>query len=518
MVIAISNLVAQSDPYDFTSVNSYGDELNPVLSADGKTLYLTRSFHYENKGGIKDPGDIWVSQLDGNKWSIPENASNVINNTYHNGIFAIQNSTYYLYHHYMPGKQAAKTQGLSQSQRQGDGFSFPRKMDIKYFLNRSDQLSVSLSEDGSIIILSLDSYGSYGGEDLYVSFRQDDNSWSTPRNLGSGINTKYQEMTPYLLSDNKTLFFSTNGRGGFGGRDIFVTQRLDDTWLGWSEPVNLGSEVNSEGVELYFSFYPDNEVAIFTSTQNSEGYSDLKSIPFTLEQLNDVLETPIEAAPAMVSESDESIIYIEENTIPEGTLSLFGSIFNVNDSSSLNAELKFESNDESITVASNSQGYQIQLNSSSIYQVTVSADGFVGKTDVLDIRTSSTNNFKQDFYLSPIEVGTTVQLNNVLFTRGTTQLIESSYPELDLVVEMMVENEDLKIFLEGHTDNRGDAFANLKLSQDRVDTVIEYLVNQGVDNNRLDGEGYGGSRPIASNSNEETRRLNRRVEFTIVEN
>ena len=113
-------------------------------------------------------------------------------------------------------------------------------------------------------------------------------------------------------------------------------------------------------------------------------------------------------------------------------------------------------------------------------------------------------------------MGTTVQLEHVLFKRGTTELLESSFKELDLIAQMMIDNPGMDIQLEGHTDNQGNAKLNKILSQERVDAVIEYFSAKGIGDNRLSGKGYGGTKPIASNANEETRRLNRRVEFTIV--
>ena len=122
---------------------------------------------------------------------------------------------------------------------------------------------------------------------------------------------------------------------------------------------------------------------------------------------------------------------------------------------------------------------------------------------------------ERDLYLTPIETGQTVKMNNVLFYRSKAQLISTSYPELDRLAKMMDENPGITIELEGHTDNVGDRFKNIKLSQDRVGAVRNYLISKGVSEERITGKGYGGSKPIADNSAEITRRLNRRVAFKI---
>jgi outer membrane protein OmpA-like peptidoglycan-associated protein len=128
------------------------------------------------------------------------------------------------------------------------------------------------------------------------------------------------------------------------------------------------------------------------------------------------------------------------------------------------------------------------------------------------------NDLEMNFNLQPVDVGTTVNLKGVLFEQSKTTLLPQSFDELDVVVSFMKSNPRVKIELAGHTDNQGMFSKNIKLSQERVDTVKEYLVSKGIDDKRITGKGYGGTKPIASNDKEETRKLNRRVEFTIIKN
>jgi outer membrane protein OmpA-like peptidoglycan-associated protein len=130
----------------------------------------------------------------------------------------------------------------------------------------------------------------------------------------------------------------------------------------------------------------------------------------------------------------------------------------------------------------------------------------------------SSADVSRDFELDPLEVGATFRLNKVYFERGTSTLLEDSFEELEGVVELLNENPGIKIELSGHTDNQGSSKLNIKLSQERVDVVELYLTEHGIESKRIKGKGYGGTRPVASNASEETRKLNRRVEITILKN
>lgn len=503
----------------FSNVNSSADEMNPVLTNGGNTLYFVRVFDDENTGGMRDPGDIWTSSMtDSAVWSLPSRINNALNSPQFNGVigFNPQGDKMYLYEHYMPGGKPARTQGLSTSVKRNGKWTNPVRLDIKYFYNKSEHISVSISQDGDIMLLALESYGTHGAEDIYVSFRND-NEWSEPRNLGSTINTNLQEMTPYLASDNRTIFFASNGHNGFGGRDIFVSSRQDDSWRNWSEPKNLGPKVNTEGVELFFQYFPGEEKAIFTSTQNSDGYSDMKVAFFPKSELEDIMDDTIGVAEPVVS-----IIMNEEQIsggleeISSTELVISGEVTNAINEEGVAASLLIKSSNWQQEITSEVEsGYEITIPAQDLYQVTVQAEGFVSIQENLDIRTTELASVDHDFKMQPIAVGTTVKLDNVLFVKGSTELLESSYGELDLVVSMMQENSEMEISLSGHTDNQGNARLNQILSQQRVDAVIYYLETHGIGSSRLSGKGYGGSQPVASNESEETRRLNRRVEFTI---
>jgi len=491
-------------------LNSSADELNPIISPDGKSLYFIRRFDPQNAGGMRDPGDIWVSQLGDSAWSAPRRLSSNLNNKQFNGIIGFQNAgNVFLYEHYNPGGSASRTQGLSTASI--NSRSMPARVDVKYFYNRSDHISITISPNGNVMILALESYGTIGAEDLYVSFKSKGDEWSEPKNLGTVVNTSFQEMTPYIAPDNKTLFFASNGHGGFGGRDIFMTVRLDDTWKNWTKPVNLGEKVNTEGVELYFHYLPAVEKAIFTSTTNSDGHSDLKIIDLPEEDLEKILGDTVDFKTEITESKRPAIV---ENKSPSYGFILRGYVLNEK-GKQIQADIKVTGENWSGQTASN-PAYEIKLPVEGIYEIVIEANGYVSKQEILDLRVSEINSWNHDFTLQAIAIGVTVNLDNVLFVQGSTELLESSEPQLDLVVEMMMKNPGMEIKLSGHTDNQGSERLNKLLSSQRVDEVIRYLEKHGITSDRLFGEGFGGSQPIASNESEETRKLNRRVEFTIV--
>ncbi len=498
-----------------TNVNSTFDEQAPILSPDGKTLYFTIAKHPSNMGGTKDPGDIWISKKDSSgAWTTPINPGQPLNNKQYNALIGFSNkgNSVYLAGHYLPGNKRAKSRGISVSHYNNKKWTFPEPVDIPYFNNYSDQQSGCLSYDGNIMLHSIETYGTRGAEDIYVSFRKTDGSWTDVKNLGSVINTEYQEKTPFLSADNRTLIFSSNGLGGLGSMDLFMSKRLDDSWKNWSKPVNLGQPINTNGRELFYFVVPGSDEVIFCSTQNSDGYGDIKYFKLLPEDVIVPVEETILAEDEIIQES-----IVEKNVIV-----LQGKVFNATNNEPLPASVSVYLNAEEEIASTDTEAgsgeFQINIESEDGFMIRVGAKGFMNVEESVVSSEYEQNLVLKNYYLEPLEVGKVFKLNNVLFHRASANLIDSSYVELDVVHRMMEDNPDIMIELSGHTDNVGNARKNVALSQERVDVVKNYLVEKGIDEDRIQGKGYGGSQPIASNKSEETRRLNRRVEFKIIEN
>ncbi len=490
------------------NLNTRYDEQNPVLSPDGTKLYFTRANDSLNIGGTKDKGDIWFASLneDGN-WGVPVNLGEPVNNDLKNYLlgFSPDGKIMFLNNEKRNPGGIIVNDGISFSVFSNGSWSNPARVTVDYLLNKSKHQSGSISANGNVMLLSLQSYASRGEEDIYISTYQN-GKWSQPVNVGSQVNTSHQEMTPYLSPDNKTLYFSSNGHGGKGGRDIFMSERLGDGWTEWSKPKNLGSDVNSFGVELNYFIDAKNSIAYFSTTQNSDGYGDIHAHDITLA---------IEEEPENQQVFEELVAVAEE---ARKTLTLSGKITNAKTSEPLSAAISVIDGDFDLSIISGEGNgnytMEIPLNTEDV-EVNIKAPGFMSISEGLSL---TGTDLEINFELTPLEVGATIRLNKVYFERGTSTLLDDSFKELDQVIEMMNENPNVKIELSGHTDNQGSSKLNLNLSQERVDVVELYLTEHGIENKRIKGKGYGGTKPVASNASEESRKLNRRVEITILKN
>ncbi len=500
----------------FNQVNSPYDELNPVVSPDGKTLYVTIANHPSNVGGKRDQGDIWISTLSAdNIWSSPVHAGSTLNDGAFNAVagFSSDGNQLFLLNHYGSAGAPARTQGISMSQARGDTWSRPENIVIPYFQNKSGALTGHVLASHSVFVFSADTYGSRGVEDIYVTLVGTDGKWTEPKNMGSIINTQFQELSPSLSADGKTLYFASNGRKGQGSFDIYSSVRLDDTWMNWSVPVNMGSPFNTEGRELYYRPYEQAGFSLYASTKNSDGYGDIK-VYLSDEPYKP--DTTVIAQQPLQADSGVSILEVPRPAADDKQVHMHGKVSNAKTGEPVNASILFQASAGNQSAnASVTEGYVINIPSTNDYVVKIEAPGYISTMEKLDIHTYEMNDLEMNFKLQPVEVGTTVNLKDVLFEQGKTNLLAQSYPELDLVVSFLKSNPNVKIELAGHTDNRGIPSQNVKLSQARVEKVKSYLVTKGVSAKRISGKGYGGSKPIASNDSEDTRQFNRRVEFTI---
>lgn len=272
-----------------TQINTIYDEIAPLVSANGKQLYFTSKYHPDNTGGSID--DARVSQKDSNgTWGKGEWMSSPINTNELNMVRGIGSggNALLLANQYKNGKVVDI--GFSMTHKTEDGWSHPENLiiDDYYNLDPNNLSSSSWSANESILIISVVRNDSKNNsKDLYVSFKKKgkENEWTKPLNLGDDINTAGRELTPFLAPDNKTLYFSSNGHPNLGGQDIFMCKRLDDTWTKWSKPKNLGSSINTKSDDMYFTLSASGEYAYMTTTDNSlyEGYLDIVEIKMKAE-------------------------------------------------------------------------------------------------------------------------------------------------------------------------------------------------------------------------------------------
>jgi hypothetical protein len=261
-----------------SSINGPYDELKPALTPGGNRLYFSRSFHPHNTGGESDLEDIWYSEYNHSDetWSEPARMPGVLNNFGPNFIHSVSvtGDTIILGNQYT--KKGRMRAGLSYSINYKGQWSAPAPIEIVNDYNISDHGNVYVSLKSGVIISAIQRAETFGGRDLYVSF-WDGEKASEPINMGAILNSDLEESAPFLDTDNKTLYFASKGHHGYGGYDIYVTERLDDSWTNWSEPRNLGPAVNGVMDDEFFSITHCGKYAIF-SRQVSVHNSDLFKI------------------------------------------------------------------------------------------------------------------------------------------------------------------------------------------------------------------------------------------------
>lgn len=490
-------------------LNSIYDEQAPVLTPDGKELYFTVARHPLNVSGKDDLGDIWVSRLVNNKWSPPSLVQGTINNSGYNAVlgFSPDGQKMFLYGHYTFDGEQAGSQGISVSRRTGTYWTVPHNETVPAFQNKSVATGGHITPDKKVFVFSADMGGTYGKEDIYVSFHVG-TKWTEPKNLGAVINTANQELSPWLSTDTKTLYFASNASSP-DNFDIFSCERLDSTWTNWSPPKNSGAPVNSTGSELFYANIANK--IFYTSTFKSVGLGDIQEIrppevkaPAPQPKKDSiVLKTP---------RAEESVRVVKPDN---GLTSIVGKVTDAETGEPVAASLVFYGPNFVFEHASKAGDYDTELIPESFYAVRVEAEGYFGYFARINLKKKTQRAFEVDIKLRPISIGASVSLHDVLFKQSTSELLPESNDELDMVVDFLKYNPTVEIELEGHTDNFGSKEANLKLSQERVDVVKKYLTAKGISARRVKGIGYGGTKPIAPNYNEEGRRQNRRVEFKI---
>jgi outer membrane protein OmpA-like peptidoglycan-associated protein len=476
------------------AVNSKGQEVAPVISPDGRMLFFTRS-KFQGNMGSPNRQDVWVSSLDNsNNWTEAVNMRAPINNDGDNAITGISpdGKTVYLINVYH--KDGSMSNGLSKSVRTREGWSFPRECRIKNHYNDHDKnfTEFAISSKGKVLILSVQRRDTEGNKDLYVSFLQSDDVWSEPKHMGTVINTPDYEGSPFIASDDKTLYFTSAGFSGYGNGDIFVSRRLDDTWTNWSVPENLGPNINTPQWDGYFNIPASADYAYMSSIENSLGEEDI----FRVKLFPSIKPEPV----AIVS---GSVLDAETNQYL---------------SADINADIKNTNQEFSQATYEPETGeYKMILPLKELYRITASHPGYFPVTEEIDLtRESNFRLIRKNFQMLPIKEGQKIRLNQIMFGQSSAEIIPSSYPEMDRIVNMMKEYGTMKILLEGHTDNVGDWQKNIQLSDDRVKAVKKYLNSKGIELSRIETKAWGPANPISSNVTEETRKWNRRVEFTIL--
>ncbi|MAT40309.1 MAG: flagellar motor protein MotB [Ectothiorhodospiraceae bacterium] len=495
-------------------VNSAYDEVYPLISPDGNILYFVRKGHPEN---IEDPDyaadaklrykdDIWYSVRDKNgDWQEAVNIGAPLNNKNYNYVCGVlpDNNSLLLGNVYLP--RGAMKQGVSISYRTAEGWSEPEQVQFEEFSNTQQFSEYTISPHANTLIMSIAPVEGYrsptnGRRDLYVSFKNDDGTWSAPENLGPDINSVTDDITPYLASDGLTLYFSSARDGGMGKNDVYMSRRLDETWKRWTTPRNVGHPVNTAGWDAYFTVPGEGEFGYVVSTSDPTGVGDL---------------------PFGYGKSDIYRVKLAKSVAPNPILIVSGEVKdeqgNVIPATIVYERLRDSKEMGTASVNPATGAYKIALPAGEIYGFRADADGYFAVSENIDLKNlESYDEIQRPLTLKPATAGTTFTLKNIFFDFNTATLRPESKAELDRLTTFMENNATMQIEIAGHTDSVGTDKYNIELSQNRAQAVVDYLISRGIGAERLKAVGYGEAKPIAPNMTEEGRQRNRRVEFTIL--
>lgn len=348
----------------------------------------------------------------------------------------------------------------------------------------------SISADGRTLYFVSNRKGGFGGYDIWKS-NLTEKGWSEPENLGPNINTAFDEQSPFIHADDSTLYFCSNGWPGLGGMDLFVSRLGKDGK--WQKPTNLGYPINSSGDENGLTTTANGNYAFFASNKLN-GYGGFDIYTFELppalrpHQVTYVKGTVMDAITKKPLEASVDILDLEKNDP---------------------VYQDYSSEEEGYFLATITTGKDYALN--------IAKEGYLFYSGNFSLKGRVTkDSFNIRVYLQPIEIGGKVVLQNIFFATNKFDLQDESRTELQKLIDFLTQNPKLQIEVSGHTDNKGTMQANQVLSENRARSVYQYLIANGISADRLSFKGFGQTQPIASNDTEDGRSQNRRTEFKIV--
>jgi OOP family OmpA-OmpF porin len=479
------------EPERLDAINSATDDLCPVISPDGKTLYFTRQDHPEN---INNNQDIWQASInENNEISNVLRLDEPLNTTHNNSLASISpdgQRALVLNVFYEDGSAGS---GVSIAQRTIDGWGKPIAQKIDDYINASDYGEYCLSNSGNILLMTVQRPESIGNKDIFVSFKKGENEWTKPVSLGPGVNTANSEAAPFLAADNRTLYYSTAGWPGYGSSDIFVTRRIGDSWTQWTVPQNLGPYLNTPNFDSYYTLSANGEYIYFSSARDGgQGKTDIYRAK---------LPDPLKPNPVVLVYGD---VTNKKTGEPLGTNIIYYSLKTGNRVG------------EAIADPQNG-AYKIVLPAGDSYGFSAIKEKFLPVSlsiDLSDLKEYS--EVRKDLFLVPIEQGASIVMNNIYFDHDKSTLKKESFNELDQLIRIIDQNPNITIEIAGHTDDTGSDEYNLKLSGDRANAVVNYLKSSNISAKQLKAVGYGETKPMVDNNSDSNREKNRRVEFKVL--
>lgn len=477
-----------------TAINTKYKEYVPVISADESDLYFTsrRPGSTGSEGAVGEEDyyeDVYFSEMKNGKWTTAKNLGTPLNSVNHDATvnLSVDGQRIFFYR-----DASAVNADISEARLTGRKWSEPKKLNSN-INTKYQETSAAFSPDEKLIYFVSNKPGGHGGKDIYVSRQTALGDWGKAENLGPPVNTDMDEDAVFMHPDGKTLYFCSNGHKTMGGFDVFKTIIENGKW---SEPLNIGYPINT----------PDNDVSYVLSASGKHGYY-------------------ASAREGSFGERDIFMISFLEDTIkkeePQLTL-LSGIVTDETTGQPIEAQVEVIDNVLNLSVAkfmSNKETgkYLVSLPSGKNYGIVVRSEGRLFHSENIDIPLAKGYaEITKPIRLLKPEVGKKIILNNIFYDFDKANLRMESISELTRVLEVLNEMPALKIEVSSHTDSRGSDEYNLKLSQSRAQSVVDYIISKGISQSRVSAKGYGKAQPVATNETEEGRQQNRRTEFRIL--
>jgi len=400
----------------------------------------------------------------------------------------------------------------------------PKKVIKKINTKKFKETTLTFSYDSSIVFFVSNSKKGYGGKDIWVTHRRPNSNtgWSRPKNLGPTVNTEYDEEAVFLTANDSILYFCSKGHNTIGGYDLFKTYWLLDK--SWTEPINLGYPLNTPDDDMFFSIDKEGRSGYYASKGNEDNYGDfdLFSVIFLGAEKQNFQDNEDELIGFVKKPANEIVL---EEPILIQTMKMMvvrGTVTEFSTAKPLYATIEIIDNAtneilQTIKTNATTGAYTVMLPSGKNYGMTVNAEGYMFHSENFEIPADATLSEKViDVQLLPFDPGSKIVLRNVFFDTGKYILRPESYTELNKLAQVFTLYPTLVIEISGHTDNVGTASKNKLLSLNRAKAVVDYLISVGVPATKLVAVGYGSEQPVADNTTKEGKQLNRRVEAKVL--
>jgi outer membrane protein OmpA-like peptidoglycan-associated protein len=502
-------------------INSEYEDYGPVLNeGEDEIIFTTRRRDGNLNQNVADDNkpyeDIFISRKKNGVWGYATNIGDRINTPFHDSNLALSADGKTLY--------ILKDEGggdIYYCNQMANG-SWGAPVALPGIINSSfEEKSISISKDGKTLYFSSNRPGGLGGTDLYKATKDAKGEWANVKNLGPKINTAFDEEGPFIDYDMVTLYFSSKGHKNIGSYDIFKSV-YDPKKNDWTEPENLGYPINTPDDDIFYMTSSDGKRAYYSSVrEDGLGYTDIFLIT-TPEGMKDVLASTAKDSEPL---KDPQPVVGQ----PKAEVQPLRYVITVLDGQSktpLAVKVSLKGLNDNLIVASNPvkpgvYEFRITHPGAKEYRLSIEKTGYVFLNQNVSIKGAAAGEqmLTRTIELRKLNVGTSSILRNIYFDYNKATFETASYSDLNKLESMLRQNSQLKVEISGHTDAYGHWQYNRSLSQKRAEAVKDFLTKKGIDSRRIKAVGYGESKPLATNDDEnEGRELNRRVEFKVLQN